>query len=523
MPVVENPIIKADYPDPDVIRVGDTYYMVSTTMYFMPGCVILKSYDLANWEIVSYVYETLECNDRHNLVGEKNIYGSGMWAATLRYHNEKFYICFIANDTGKTYLFTSQTTEGPWVRSEIEGCYHDCSLLFDDDDRVYIIYGNTTIFITELKSDLTGPKLDGLHRVLLQDEKGVPLGLEGAHIYKIREKYYIFCIHAPEKGKFMRTEACFVSDSLMDEFVGCDVVNDDMGFFGNGVAQGGIVDTPDGDWYMILFQDTGAVGRIPILMEMHWEKDFPIVGINGKIPKKLSVKSTRPDYQYTPLQESDDFLYEADQNGKVQLKKCWQWNHNPHNSLWSVTDKRGVLRIQTDKLSKNPCQARNTLTQRTTYPNCEAIVTVDGTDLKDGDYAGIATLQSNYAMIAITKNDGNYELVMMGKKKPSAEKAHMYYAAKREDEEAAVEYERIPMDGPKATIKVSCDFENLKDEAELFVLEAGEWKKIGETHKLYFGLDHFTGCRFALCTYSTKEIGGIAEFSEFIYKSSNES
>ena len=102
-----NPITNLDYPDPDVIRVGDTYYMVSTTMHFMPGCEILRSYDLINWEHMTYVYDRLDSTDEQSLRENKNCYGKGMWAASLRYHKGKFYICFAANDTQKTYLYTA--------------------------------------------------------------------------------------------------------------------------------------------------------------------------------------------------------------------------------------------------------------------------------------------------------------------------------------------------------------------------------------------------------------------------------
>ena len=100
-----NPITRMDYPDPDVIRVDDTYYMVSTTMYFMPGCEILRSYDLVHWEHAAYVYDRLDSTPAQRLEDGKNIYGCGMWAASLRYHDGIFYICFVANDTHKTYLY----------------------------------------------------------------------------------------------------------------------------------------------------------------------------------------------------------------------------------------------------------------------------------------------------------------------------------------------------------------------------------------------------------------------------------
>ena len=183
-----NPIIWVDYPDIDVIRVEDTYYLVSTTMHFMPGCVILRSYDLIHWEVAAHVYDALDDTPDQKLEGEKHIYGKGMWAASLRYHKGKFYVCFVANDTHKTYLFTTYDVNGPWKRQIIEGFFHDCSLLFDDDERVYIVYGNTEIHLTELKDDLSGPKLGGLNRIIVKDDEPHYLGYEGAHLYKINGK-----------------------------------------------------------------------------------------------------------------------------------------------------------------------------------------------------------------------------------------------------------------------------------------------------------------------------------------------
>ena len=253
-----NPIIKLDYPDPDVIRVGDTYFMVSTTMHFMPGCEILRSYDLVNWEHVCYVYETLDGTPGQRLSDDESIYGKGMWAACIRFHEGKFYICFVANDTHKTYLFTAENIEGPWEKHFIEGFYHDSSLLFDDDGNVYIVYGNKDIWITQLKEDLSAPKPGGLNRIIISDEGHPGLGYEGSHIYKINGRYYVFLIHS-RRDRWFRTEACFSAESLEGKFTGKDVLEDDRGYCGQGVAQGGIVDTPWGDWYAVLFQDHGRI------------------------------------------------------------------------------------------------------------------------------------------------------------------------------------------------------------------------------------------------------------------------
>ncbi|MBQ3898973.1 MAG: family 43 glycosylhydrolase, partial [Lachnospiraceae bacterium] len=116
-----NPILKMDYPDPDVIRVGDTYYMVSTTMYFMPGCVILRSYDLAEWEIVGYVYDKLDDTPAERMEFEKNEYSGGMWAPSIRYHENEFIISFRSNSGDKNYIFRSDKIEGPWKKNVLQG------------------------------------------------------------------------------------------------------------------------------------------------------------------------------------------------------------------------------------------------------------------------------------------------------------------------------------------------------------------------------------------------------------------
>jgi beta-xylosidase len=515
--VKNNPIIWSDFPDPDVIRVEDTYYMVSTTMHFMPGVVILRSYDLINWEIASYVCDIIEDTPGQRLEGELNIYGKGMWAATIRYHKRKFYVCFATNDTGKTYLYQAEDIMGPWKKQYIEGFYHDSSLLFDDDDRVYIVSGNTVIHLTELKSDLTGPKLDGLNRIIVVDRGSVGLGYEGAHIYKINNKYYVFFIHWLNYGSKRRVEACYFADSLEGEFVGKDVLDDDMGYFNAGVAQGGIVDTPDGKWYAMLFQDHGAVGRIPVLVPVNWENDFPVFGIDGKVPHYMEVKSTRPGYRYEPVVDNDDFNYFPDGNGNIRLKKVWQWNHIPDNSLWSITEKQS-LRIRSGKLSNNVLQAVNTLTQRMIGPVTQATVTIDGSGLRDGDYAGISALQGIYGLIALTKQEGRYYIVMIGKE---LDKSIGIWGESGGDKKPGMEYARIPVSNNKVTIKLCAKFENNIDEVEFYYQNKEEWMKLGNTQKLYFRLDHFVGCRVGLFLFSTMEIGGSVDFEHFKYNYSN--
>ena len=478
---MKNPIMNMDFPDPDVIRVDDTYYMVSTTMYFMPGCAILRSYDLMNWELIGHVYDKLEDVPEHNLYKDTNIYGQGMWAPCIRYNKGKFYVCFSSNDMHTTYLFTADSVEGPWTKGTIAGFYYDSSLLFDDDGKVYIVHGNKTIRITELEDDLSGPKDGGFDEIVIEDKDHPGLGYEGSHFYKINGRYYVFFIHSLRE-KWFRTEACFTAKTLDGEWEGGDVLVDDMGYRGMGVAQGGIVDTPDGDWYAVLFQDRGAVGRVPVVVPFEWKDGMPAMGDRGYVPKEINIKSTRPDHKYEPLYASDDF------SGK--LKNVWEWNHNPQSELWSLDERKGALRLTSGKFCKELTESYNTLTQRTKEPVSSGIVTVDASGINAGDYAGICALQGQYAAVAITKKRDIYQLVMFGN--------------------GLEIFEKVNIDSPVVRLKCTFDSSGENDTSSFYYQKGDEWVKIGITKKMVFRLDHFTGCRFGLFNFSTEETGGYA-------------
>jgi len=532
-----NPLTCLDYPDPDVIRVEDTYYMVNTTMYYMPGCEILRSYDLVHWEHAAYVYDRLDSTPAQCLEGEENIYGQGMWAASIRYHEGMFYVIFVANDTHKTYLYKASSIDGPWEKSEIEGFYHDNSVLFDDDGRVFIVYGNREIHLTELKSDLSGPKEGGIDRIIVKDQEDALLGYEGAHFYKIGGKYYIFLIHISKELK-CRTECCFVADSPEGEFKGGEVLNDDRGFCKMGVAQGGVVDTPDGKWYAILFQDSGAVGRIPVLMPLiKWDEEsgMPEFGIHGKIPYIFKTPVANPGYSYEPLVGSDDFRDMPDstdaeytrKHASFGFKSRWQFNHEPDLSLVKQDASKGIVTITTGKVSKNLVQAKNILTQRTMYPGSAAQVLVDGSALQEGDYAGLCLLESAYAFVAMTRRDGELYIVMKNRKAPEGiwgerhdtEPGDEWAAVKVTPEMLAYgQKEAGDCTGEWVKIGAETDFAYMRDMAKLFYVDDDGKKQIGPDSKLCYKLDHFTGVRFGLFVFSTKQAGGSAGFADFIYQ-----
>ncbi len=486
------PITGMDYPDPDVIRVGDSFYMVTTTMYFMPGCEILKSRDLINWEHASYVYERLDSTPAQRLEGKENIYGQGMWAASIRYHDGTFSVCFVANDTHKTYLYTAKDINGPWEKHYIDGFYHDNSILFDDDGRVYIVYGNRTIYLTELAPDLSGPKEGGLKRIIVKDRDDAPLGYEGAHFYKINGRYYIFFISIPKEAG-MRVESCFTAESLTDEFEGRVILSEDFGFHRMGAAQGGIFDTPDGKWYTMVFQDSGAVGRLPVILPVSWDGIWPVVDASSE--NRISIR-----------QEAG------------LMKPFWQYNHEPDLKLVSFREGDGTdgdffFRVTTDKLCDNVVQAKNTLTCRTLYPGCSAAVTVSGKELNDGDFAGLCLLEGEYAFIALHKEDGELKLCVCRR-----DLGDVDFWGNRHDTEAPSVLAEEKLGHDTVTITADCDFTDLKDEASFGIIEEnGETEPFGPKVNLRYRLDHFTGVRFALFAYSTEKEGGSAQFTDFCF------
>ncbi len=490
-------IIPADFPDPDIIRVDDTYYMVSTTMHFMPGCVILRSYNLVDWEFASYVFDQLEETPGQTLQDNKGVYGKGMWAACIRHQNGKFYVSFVANDTHKTYLFTSEKIEGPWQKSEIPGFYHDMSILFDDDGKVYCVSGNMNINLSEMEPDLSGPKAGGINKVIIQDNpENVILGYEGSHIYKINGKYYIFFIHIP-KGK-MRTEACFVSDKIEGPYTGKDVLCSDLAGWNSGTAQGGLIQANDGNWYSIVFQDHGALGRIPVLVPVKFENDFPVFGNEGITPEVISITDNRPDYKYQPLY-SNDFTNPA-----------WQWNHIPDKNLIKLDS--STFEVKTGKTCINLTKAQNTLTQRTFTEHCSGNITLDASNLNDGDIAGLAALEGEYGFIGISKKEGKFRLIVAEHKIPYSPWSMGVY----DDEEPVITAEK-DIDLPEITLKADFNLEHGREQVQFSYYDnkSDKYVDFGEAVRLRYTLDQFVGVRFALFCYSTKISGGSAKFKEF--------
>lgn len=555
--MMENPMIFADVPDLDIIRVGDTYYMVSTTMHFAPGCGIMKSKDLVTWEIVNYAYDELDEGDNFRLLNGKSEYSQGSWAANLRYdpYEKMFYMIMTCNTTGKTYFYVTDDIEnGRWHCSVTDKCY-DPGLLFDDtgtEMKKYVLHPADTfddhaMYLREMKVDKDWNVTVGeRHKVIDYANLENPargLRAEGYHGYKLNGYYYIFMIQGCDG---QRQEIVWRSPSLFDGkwesrlVFGGEMIDEQGNIVmqTNGIGQGGIVQClsssgeSEGRWWCFLFKDYGSVGRMPVWLPMTWSEDgWPVVG-NGTTDKLPAGRNMTSPYRVDlpaskgmTIVQSDEFKtwkpaksksrfgarYEQSILGDKahgRLKPVWQWNHIPDMSGWSLTERKGWLRLTTTHVAKSIREARNTLTQRAFGPTCQGEVLLDASGLKDGDYAGISAFQNRYGFVGVKRENGQLYIVMQ--------------RAMEKGDAVGKEIERSKLvgQGSKATplvwLRVSMDFTNLTDKATFFYsLDGKQWQAIGDTVQMHYDWPDFCGYRFALFNFATQQTGGHADFDYF--------
>lgn len=487
-----NPLMWGDWPDPDVIRVGDDFYMVSTSMHYVPGCPIVTSKDLVNWKMLSYAVDRYDEDARYDMNGG-TLYLNGAWASSIRYHNGKFYVAFCTpygwgTEKGHFSICEAETAAGPWTRTIFPEYMYDPGLFFDDDGKVYVVHGQGTLYLTELQADVKSVKGEAVKiwDTRFQDSQtvGSQFALEGAHMYKINGMYYITCPAGGTEG----WQICLRSKNIYGPYEHQLIMQDTTSYPPNGLHQGGMVQLKNGDWWFIIMQDRGPFGRVPHLQPVIWKNGWPILGDNGKdvvTYPKPNVRKRRQTLMAPAT--SDDF----DEN-KLGLQ--WQWNHNPDNAKWSLIDRKGFLRLKAS-FALNLTEARNTLTQRLQGPTCEGTVEIDLNGLKDGNVAGFGIFQKPHAYVAIEQNGTQRRIVMC------------------KDSEVQEHTEDITGENIWFRIRV-----NDKDFTARFYYSSDgrHYHQIGGSFKMGLGYP-WTGNRFALFNFSRKPIGinGYADFNWF--------
>jgi beta-xylosidase len=495
--LAHNPLIWADVPDIAVIRVGKTYYMSSTTMHMSPGLPIMTSPDLVNWRMASYAHQNLADNEAMRLENGKNAYGAGSWASSLRHHNGVFYASTFAYTSGRTHIYSTRDPErGQWKEVSFEPALHDHSLFFDDDGRVYMVYGGGRITLVELKPDLSGIKPGGVNKVLIENVNtvfGTDLGGlngEGSQLLKVDGRYYLFNIASPG-SRWARTVIISRADRIDGPYESRIALDD------RGIAQGGLIDTPDGKWYAYLFKDNGAVGRIPYLVPVKWKDGWPVLGTDGKAPMTLDIPAGGQGVSgVSVIVASDEFDRRP---GEPDLPLAWQWNHNPVPRDWSLTQRPGHLSLSTSRVVATLPEATNTLTQRTFGPKSSATTRIDVSGMKDGDWAGLSAFQKNYGFVGVRMTNGAKSLVMVSA-----------------DADKPEEVATVPLAGKTVHLKVDMEFQPAPEVARFsYSLDGKTWTPIGRSSRLSYTAPHFMGYRFGLFHYSTQTAGGRVDFDYY--------
>jgi len=509
-----NPLFYDEFSDPDIIRAGSDFYLVGTSMHSVPGLAVLHSKDLVNWSFLGYALNRLDNLDEFNLMNGKDSYGQGIWAPCIRYHNGKFYIFSHINHHG-VHVFIASNPSGPWIHKDMGGNIHDLSILFDGS-KIYAVYGYDEVRMIEVKPDFTG-YVEGTDRVIIP--RGNAMG-EGHHVYKIDGKYYIISADYSPMGRMQCARADKLEGPYETAVISArETMGTQQATWVNNVGQnatkydeegmpfiiskplkdvmncatlhqGGIVDLPNGDWWGWSMQDFRSEGRTTCLSPVTWIDGWPYFGLAGNLGRspRTWIKPDVGEFEkpHATYRRSDDF------SGKP-LQPIWQWNHNPDDSRWSLTN--GRLRLNTMPAA-NFLRARNTLTQRGIGPASSATVTLDASHLKNGDIAGLGLL--------------NVPCVWMGVLREGKHFVLRYY--NQLDNEKI----DIALDGGKVYLRATGYFDT--DSAQMsYSIDGKVFTDMGEKAVIPYQLKTFQGTRYALFAFNTEDVcGGFAEFDDFI-------
>jgi beta-xylosidase len=413
-----NPILYADYSDPDVVRVGSEFYLVASSFHFSPGIPILTSRDLVHWSIVGHALGRLGFHPGYDLPGPLDFddatersrmnyslgyrYASGVWAPAIRAHAGRLYIYF-PTPTDGIFMTSAPRAAGPWeppVKVIDQPGLEDPCPFWDDDGQAYLVHsrvGAGPLVLHRMSAD--GRSVLDAGKTIVEDPVHLPT-LEGPKLYKRNGYYYIF---APFGGVETGSQAVLRSRDIYGPYESRIVLS--KGTTGvQGPHQGGYVETPSGQGWFIHFNSTGAYGRIVYLEPVKWENDWPVVGepIAGTTSGQPVESHAAPDVgRGAPAvypQMSDEFAART-------LGPQWEWNHNPVDSHWSLAERPGYLRLKALP-APNFVSARNTLTQmlQGRAEQITAKMTFDG--MVDGERAGLAMFGRVPSWMGVVQSDG---------------------------------------------------------------------------------------------------------------------
>jgi beta-xylosidase len=477
-----NPVLFGDYPDPDVIRVGDDFYLATTTFVSVPGLEVLHSHDLVHWEIAGYAVSRFETDPKYNLTGG-NRYAAGVWAPSIRYHNGTFYILDNIQGSG-TVVFRATKPSGPWKSNKLDGYLYDPGLMFDDDGTPLVYFGaGGDIRVAELDPELT--------RVVSSvPAYKLPAG-EGSHAYKVNGLYYVFnslFAHYP-------TLICSRSKSRTGPFQTVTVCDSHIPW--SSPHQGGIVQLQNGAWWGFSLVDSGAVGRTVWIGPVTWSQGWPYFGdpASPSMPKNCPLPPIESPAPIRPIPAEDHF-------DRADLSLPWEWNHNPDDAKWSLKAAPGHLRLFTQTAPNLP-SARNTLTRRTEGPVCTGTVKLEIGGLRAGDRAGLALFEQYFGYLAIYKDPSGLRIVRAVNKNGSL-------SSPSEDVTDNISDVR----GKAIWLRASCDFHTDTGQFS-YSLDGERFTPVGERLPLHFTLATFQGVRFGIFCYNPEGSNGWLDVGSF--------
>jgi beta-xylosidase len=504
-----NPLFYDEFSDPDLIRVGDDFYFTGTTMHTMPGLPVLHSKDLVNWELLGYACDKLDLGSEFRLEDGKEIYGQGIWAPSFRYHNGKFYIFSNVNHR-KTQLFAATNPAGPWTHTELNRSFHDLSVLFDDDGKVYVVWGYQDIHFAQFTDDLKDI-VPGTERALFSKTAGMG---EGSHFYKINGKYFITsacfagrmrmaCARADKPEGPYEVNQAISKDEDFGLNQGWRLRNDRKGPPFDTIPantrddgrmslhQGGLVQTPTGEWWGFSMMDYNSVGRLTCLSPITWTNGWPYFGLPGNLGRTprtwVKPNTGHTSKPATPYQRDDDFY-------GPKLASVWQWNHVPDDSKWSLTERKGFLRLHALPAT-NFWFARNTLTQRAIGPESTPTAELDASGMKPGDVAGLALLNFPYAWIGVRCETNAMKLEQFN--------------------QLAGETSSVPLTTNRVSLRAQCDFITEKA-AFSYSTDGKMFTPLGGELTMIFQGKTFQGVRYSLFNYNDSGAAdGYADFDKF--------
>jgi beta-xylosidase len=468
-----NPVIHADYSDPDVVRVGNDYYMTSSSFTCIPGLPILHSKDLVNWSLIGHA---LRRHPEQRFSSPEH--GNGVWAPSIRYHNGKFYIYWGDPDSG-IYMVRADNPAGPWQEPVLVldglGMIDACPL-WDDDGKAYIVHAwaasrcgiKSILTVREMNEE--GTKADPRGRLVFDGTLNQPT-IEGPKFYKRDGFYYIL---APAGGVKAGWQLALRSKNVLGPYE-TKIVLEQGDTPVNGPHQGGWVQTPEGESWFMHFQDLGAYGRVVHLQPVEWIDDWPMMGRKDERGRQVPVLSFRkpvatgPEQVASPV-ESDEF-----DSGEPGLQ--WQWMANPEESWYELDTPGGCLRLNAEQLSAQDSRlwnAGNLLMQKFPAPSFTArtkLTLLAGSGVK----SGLIIAGMDYSCVYLCRKGASFELVRLECER--ADKGGRETVTARQPFAGDTVYLEVSVEGPDAIcrFRYSSDGQIYHPIGDSFKAREGKW------------------------------------------------